>query len=87
MDASGNGRVVVRIPLTNLQPGSVGWQDGSLWFSWTAPRSAAGENPNYPQPYTRVVRINTSTWKTASELQVWNPGYVFTYSAVAELEQ
>jgi hypothetical protein len=59
------------------------WQDGSLWFSWTAPRSAAGENPYYPQPYTRVVRIDTSTWKTASELQVWNPDYVFAYSTLS----
>ncbi len=169
VDASGNGRVVVRIPLTDLQSGSVGWeytppltgisyqfsapsgerppgaflaghvdtstlrviewrdgdpdfhehnvvvgkysdsgdfssitpsgvdwcgrcgarisgstwQDERLWFSWTAPRSGAGESPDYPQPYTRVARINTSTWKTDSELQVWNPDYAFAYSALS----
>jgi hypothetical protein len=59
------------------------WQDERLWFSWTAPRSAPNENPDYPQPYTRVVRINTSNWKTDTEMQVWNPKYAFAYSALS----
>lgn len=59
------------------------WQDEMLWFSWTAPRSAAKEKPDYPQPYTRVVRINSATWKTDTEMQVWNPNYAFAYSALS----
>jgi hypothetical protein len=30
-----------------------------------------------------VARIDTSTWKTASELQVWNPDYAFAYSTLS----
>lgn len=59
------------------------WRDQELWFSWLSPRSAAGDSPNYPQPYTRVVSINASSFKVTSELQVWNPDIVFAYSALA----
>ena len=59
------------------------WRDGQVWFSWTSPRSEAGDSPNYPQPYTRVVAIDASSFTTASEMQVWNDKYVFAYSALA----
>jgi len=59
------------------------WQDERLWLSWAAPRSSPGEKPDYPQPYTRVVRIDTGTWKTDTEMQVWNPKYGFAYSALS----
>jgi hypothetical protein len=59
------------------------WQDQRIWFSWMSPRSEPGDSPQYPQPYTRVVQINASTFQVVNEMQVWNPDYVFAYSALA----
>jgi hypothetical protein len=59
------------------------WRDQELWISWMSPRSKAGDAPNYAQPYTRVVTINLSNFKVKAEMQVWNPDYVFAYSALA----
>jgi hypothetical protein len=59
------------------------WRDGQLWFSWMSPRSQPGDTPNYAQPYTRVVAIDSGSFTTASELQVWNEDFVFAYSSLA----
>jgi hypothetical protein len=51
-----------------------------LWLAWTA---TAGKSPiggfDFPKAHVRVVAINMSTWKTSSEMQVWNPDYAFGY--------
>jgi hypothetical protein len=54
-----------------------------LWFSWMAPRSIDGETPFYPEPHTRVVAIDRSSFNNISEMQVWNPEYSFGYSTLA----
>jgi len=59
------------------------WRDGQLWLSWMSPRSAAGDRPQYPQPYTRVVSIDPSAWTVISETQVWNSTFAFAYSALS----
>jgi hypothetical protein len=59
------------------------WRDGELWFAWMAPRSKAGDKPFYPEPHTRVVNIDATTFAKKSEMQVWNPKYAFGYSGLA----
>src|SRR5262249_55429828 len=54
-----------------------------LWFAWMAPRSKAGDQPFFPRPQVHVVAINSTTFKTVSEMQVWNPDYAFGYAALA----
>ena len=59
------------------------WRDGQLWFSWVSPRSRNGDAPFFPQPYTRVVAVNSATFANITEMQVWNPDFAFAYSALA----
>ena len=48
-----------------------------MWTAWDAAASAPGEQPDYPNAHVRMARINTGTWTTLQEHQVWNPDYAF----------
>jgi hypothetical protein len=46
-------------------------------------KSNPGDQPYFPQPYTRVVAIDSATFQVTQELQVWNPDCAFGYSFLA----
>jgi hypothetical protein len=54
-----------------------------LWLAWTATagQGAAG-GFTFPNAHVRVVAIDVTTWKTSSEMQVWNPDYAFGYPSL-----
>jgi hypothetical protein len=54
-----------------------------LWIAWDAAASSAGDKPFYPKAHIRLARVQISTWKVASEAQVWNPDYAFAYGTLA----
>lgn len=54
-----------------------------LWTAWDAAASAAGDRPNFPNTHVRMAHINTNTWATTQEHQVWNNDYAFAYGCLA----
>jgi hypothetical protein len=54
-----------------------------LWIAWDAAASKPKEQPFYPNAHVRIVQVKTTTWKVASEMQVWNPDYAFAYGTLA----
>jgi hypothetical protein len=49
-------------------------QGNSAWFAW----NAAGGG-GFPEPHVQIARINTSTFKLESQMQIWNPDFAFAY--------
>jgi hypothetical protein len=51
-----------------------------VWLGWTA---TAGKGTSggfdFPNVHSRVAAIDVTTWKTVSEMQVWNPDYAFAF--------
>jgi hypothetical protein len=45
---------------------------GDVWFSWLA-----SSNENFAHPHIQMVRINTSSFSLAEQVQIWNPKFAF----------
>jgi hypothetical protein len=51
-----------------------------LWLAWTASAGkGASGGFDFPNPHIRTVAIDINTWKTVSELQVWNSSFAIAY--------
>ena len=90
------GQFPVSANLASLDPDGVDWltagvanvsasvvRGSSLWTAWDAAASKPGDTPFYPHAHVRIARIDTASWKTVEETQVWNPDYAFAYGCLA----
>jgi hypothetical protein len=53
---------------------------GNVWFMWNSAQNAVFGRP---QPFVRIVEVNTSTFGVTSNVDYWHPDYAWHYSAAA----
>ena len=90
------GKFPVESDVVSKDPDNVDWltrgvanvsgvlsRGDDLWIAWDAAASKPADLPFYPNAHVRIAQVKVNTWKTASEMQIWNPGYAFAYATLA----
>ncbi|MEL7002684.1 MAG: hypothetical protein AAFN93_08090 [Bacteroidota bacterium] len=80
-------------PYTAVCPDGVNWvkgnaqgfawygvarDDDDIWVAW--PAAAGG---GFPQTHVRLAKVNTNTYTTVAEHQIWNENFAFNYPNIA----